>query len=60
MIQKELLDVLACPKCRQDVRLSKDGKYIICDKCKLLYEIKDNVPVMLIDTAISTDNTENL
>lgn len=50
-ISQELLDILACPKCKGDIYLtdSKDG--LVCDKCKLLYEIKDDIPVMLIDEA---------
>jgi uncharacterized protein len=50
-ISKELLDILACPKCKGDIYLtdSKDG--LICDHCKLLYEIKDDIPIMLIDEA---------
>lgn len=60
MIKKELLEVLACPKCRKDVRLSKDNKYIVCDNCALLYEIANDIPVMLIDNAIKSEHTEGL
>jgi uncharacterized protein YbaR (Trm112 family) len=56
-IKPELLEVLACPKCKQGVRLSKDGKYIVCDSCALLYEIKEDIPVMLIDEARKAENT---
>jgi uncharacterized protein YbaR (Trm112 family) len=50
-ISQELLDILACPKCKGDIYLNdaKDG--LICDKCQLLYEIKDDIPIMLIDEA---------
>jgi len=51
MISKELLDIMACPKCKGDVRLNEAKDGLICDKCKLLYEIKDDIPVMLIDEA---------
>ncbi|MGE4265844.1 MAG: Trm112 family protein [Deferribacterales bacterium] len=57
MIKKELLDVLACPKCKQPVRESKDEKYIVCDSCKLLYEIREGIPVMLIDEAKQVEDT---
>ncbi len=50
-ISKELLDILACPKCKGDIRLNESGSGLICDRCKLLYHIKDNIPVMLIDEA---------
>lgn len=47
MIDKELLDILACPACKGDVKL--DGEKIVCTKCGLRYPIKDGIPVMLID-----------
>ncbi len=51
-IDKELLDILACPKCKGGIYLTKEGNGLICDKCKLKYEIKDDIPIMLIDEAI--------
>ncbi len=50
-ISKELLDILACPKCKGDIHLNEDGSGLICDHCKLVYEIRDDIPVMLIDEA---------
>ena len=50
-IDKELLDILACPKCKGDISLNESRDGLICDKCKLLYHIKDDIPVMLIDEA---------
>lgn len=56
-ISKELLAILVCPKCKGDLRLSREAgresvtEGLICDRCKLLYEIKDGIPIMLIDEA---------
>lgn len=50
-INKELLEILACPKCKGDIRLNETEDGLICDKCKLLYEIKDDIPIMLIEEA---------
>ena len=50
-ISKELLDILACPKCKGAIYLSRNGDGLICGACKLLYHIKDDIPVMLIDEA---------
>ena len=50
-ISKELLEILACPKCKGDIYLNETGDGLICDKCRLLYEIKDDIPIMLIDEA---------
>ena len=51
-ISKELLDILACPKCKGDIRLTEAGEGLICDACRLMYPIKEDIPVMLIDEAI--------
>ncbi len=51
-IDKELLDILACPKCKGDIRLTDKGDGLVCDACKLVYPIKDDIPVMLIDEAV--------
>ena len=49
MIDKELLDILACPLCKTDVKL--EGNSLVCIKCGRRYPIKDDIPVMLIDEA---------
>jgi len=51
-IDKELLAILACPKCKGDIHLSQKGDGLICDACRVMYPIKDDIPVMLIDEAI--------
>ncbi|MFH1102366.1 MAG: Trm112 family protein [Pseudomonadota bacterium] len=50
-IHPELLEILACPKCKGDIRLNESKDGLICDRCRLLYEIKDDIPIMLIDEA---------
>ncbi len=53
MIDKELLEILACPKCKAEVRLDEAAQRIICTSptCGLRYPIRDGIPVMLIDEA---------
>ncbi len=51
-ISKELLDILACPKCKGDIQLTAKQDGLVCNACKLMYPIKDDIPVMLIDEAI--------
>ncbi len=50
-ISKDMLDILACPKCKGNIYLSDAENGLICDNCKLLYEIKEDIPIMLIDEA---------
>ena len=49
MIDKELLEILACPACKSGVEL-KENK-ICCTGCKKKYPIRDGIPVMLIEEA---------
>ena len=50
-ISAELLEILACPKCKGDIRLNETGDGLICENCRLVYEIRDDIPIMLIDEA---------
>ena len=54
-ISEELLEILACPKCKGNIHLNDTQDGLICNHCKLLYEIKDDIPIMLIDEAKSLD-----
>lgn len=51
MIDKELLDILACPACKSDVKLQ--GEKIVCTnpKCARKYPVRNGIPVMLVDQA---------
>ena len=49
MIDKELLDILACPACKAAVELV-EGK-IACTECGRRYPIRDGIPIMLIEEA---------
>jgi len=50
-LSKELLDILACPKCKGRIYLNEKKDGLICENCRLMYEIRDGIPVMLIDEA---------
>lgn len=50
-IDKELLDILACPKCKGEIHLNDKEDGLICENCRLVYRIEDDIPVMLIDEA---------
>ena len=51
----ELLEILACPHCGSSLSLSSSEDNIICPCCKLVYEIKDDVPVMILDETLSVE-----
>ena len=50
-VNKELLEILACPVCKAEVKLTSDEKGIKCVKCHRVYQIKDEIPIMLVDEA---------
>jgi uncharacterized protein len=50
-ISQELLEILACPQCKGDIYLNEAQNGLICEKCRLIYEIKDEIPIMLIEEA---------
>jgi hypothetical protein len=46
MVSKELVEILVCPRCKSDVKLS--GEVLICLGCEAEYEVVDDVPIMLV------------
>lgn len=54
-IDSQLLEVLACPKCKGDIEYIENTENVqeglYCDHCNLLYPIEDDIPIMLIDDA---------
>jgi uncharacterized protein len=50
---KELLEVLACPKCKGEIELKPDESGLICRACMLEYPIREyGIPCMIIEEAI--------
>ena len=54
-ISQDLLDILACPKCKGKIHLNQTGDGLTCEVCRLRYPVKDDIPIMLIDEAIKLD-----
>jgi uncharacterized protein YbaR (Trm112 family) len=48
-IDKELLEILACPVDKAPVLLRDDR--IVCTQCGRRYPVREGIPVMLIDEA---------
>ncbi len=56
-VSKDLMEILACPKCKDDVE--EKEMFIVCKKCKLAYPVLDrDVPDMLIEDAWSLEKAE--
>ena len=50
-VSQELLEILVCPKCKGEIELTENKDGLACRACRLLYEIRDDIPIMLIDEA---------
>ena len=57
MIDPKLLEILACPACKTEVKL--EGERIICVRCGRRYPIRDGIPVMLIEEAEPAPNSSS-
>jgi uncharacterized protein len=50
-VSPELLEILACPVCIAPVKLTADKQGLRCEKCRRVYPIRNDIPVMLVDEA---------
>lgn len=51
-IASELLSILACPKCKGDIALIDQGQGLVCEACQVVYPVRDDIPIMLIEEAV--------
>lgn len=54
-LNKELLKILACPKCKGEVLPVDREEGLECAKCAVVYPVREEIPIMLIDEAIALD-----
>jgi len=50
-VPQQLLEILVCPKCRGELEYRESQASLVCHQCKLVYEVRDGIPIMLIDEA---------
>lgn len=51
-LNKELINILVCPKCKGELELLKGEAGLKCSACEVVYPVKDEIPIMLVDEAI--------
>lgn len=64
MVEKELLEILACPACKSSLKYDEENQKLICldenresrefkrgERCGLIYPIREGIPVMLVEEA---------
>ncbi len=52
-LNPDLLNILACPKCKGEVHLAENEDALVCESCRLRYAVRDGIPIMLISEAES-------
>jgi len=53
MISQDLLDILVCPVCKKPLVLKDNGESLRCAECRRVYPVRDNIPILLVDEAIT-------
>ncbi len=53
MIPQDLLDILVCPVCIKPLVLKDEGQSLKCEKCLRAYPIRDGIPILLVDEAVT-------
>lgn len=61
-MDRKLLDILACPSCKGDIKYNKKKQELACCVCGVAYPIKDDIPIMLESEArkLSSDEVDAL
>ncbi len=60
MLDKKLLDILACPVCKGNLEYVKQPEELICKADGLAYPVRDGIPVMLEEEAREISLDEKL
>ena len=51
-LSKNLIEILACPKCKGDLIYKESENFLVCKKCRLMYPVQNDIPVMIIEEAL--------
>jgi uncharacterized protein YbaR (Trm112 family) len=58
MIPADLLQILACPVCRESLVVKDNGAALQCVACSRSYPVRDGIPILLVSEATNpTTNT---
>jgi len=50
-VNTDLLELMVCPQCQGKLIYQEAENQLVCQKCKLGYEIKEGIPIMLVEEA---------
>jgi len=58
-INKNLLEIICCPICKGSLKEEKNGKFLVCEACKIKYPIKEGIPVLIAEEGIRIEQNKN-
>ena len=58
-LDSQLLEILACPEDKGPLLYFEDEQTLYNPRLKRTYEVRDDIPVMLIDEATTVDDAEH-
>lgn len=50
-LDKELLEIIVCPKCKCDLIYEEEKERLVCKNCSVYYPIREDIPILLIEEA---------
>ncbi|MFP5239065.1 MAG: Trm112 family protein [Acidobacteriota bacterium] len=57
-ISPQLLEILACPKCKGALAPAAQGEGLACAACGVVYPIREDIPIMLVEEAVELSKWE--
>ncbi|MEJ5338527.1 MAG: Trm112 family protein [Aquificaceae bacterium] len=58
MLSRELLEILACPRCKGDLTYDERRNVLICTNCRVYYPVEEDIPILLTDSARPLEELE--
>ena len=58
-LDPQLLEILACPEDKGPLLYFADGGTLYNPRLKRRYEVRDDIPIMLVDEATTVDDAEH-
>ena len=59
-MDKDFLEILACPNCRGDLTESEDSNSLICSECSAAYPVVEGIPVLLSSAAVMPEDADGV
>lgn len=52
MVNKDLLEILACPVCKKPLAYNEEADTLKCGVCHRVYPVRDDIPILLVEEAL--------